>query len=66
MMSVTAAGIITWPATAPSAVTKNGTAAAQIFTGVTGSVSGQVFTGVQTSIAILPPYVAFYMWERTA
>jgi len=72
------AGIISWPATAPSAVFKTGTAAAQIFTGVTGSVSGQVFTGVTgtvsgqafsgtpTTLSILPPYTVVYMWARTA
>lgn len=45
------AGIISWPATAPSAAAKTLTAAAQIFTGVTGSVSGQVFTGVTGSVS---------------
>lgn len=66
VLSAVPAGIISWPATAPSAVIKNATAAAQVFTGVTGSVSGQVFTGNQTNIAILPPYFTLYMWERTA
>lgn len=76
--STVPAGVISWPATAPSAMIKTATAAAQVFTGVTGSVSGQVFTGVtasvsgqvftgvNTNIAILPPYRAVYMWERTA
>lgn len=49
--TATAAGIISWPATAPSAVIKNATAAAQTFTGVTGSVSGQTFTGVTASVS---------------
>ena len=49
--TATAAGIISWPATAPSAIIKNATAAAQVFTGVTGSVSGQTFTGVTASVS---------------
>ena len=49
--TATAAGIITWPATAPSAMLKNVTAAAQIFTGVTVSVSGQVFAGITGTVS---------------
>lgn len=73
-------GIISWPATSPSAVAKTLTAAAQIFTGVTGSVSGQVFTGVAKAptgtiskptyvgdpTTIVQPFVVVCMWERTA
>ena len=66
--TATAAGIISWPVTAPSAIIKNATAAAQIFTGVTGSVSGQLFTGVTASASgsIVQPFVVVCMWERTA
>ena len=66
--TATAAGIISWPATAPSAIIKNATAEAQVFTGVTGSVSGQIFTGVTASASgsIVQPFVVVCMWERTA
>lgn len=49
--TVTAAGIISWPATAPSVVNVTATAKAQVFTGVTGSVSGSVFTGATVSVS---------------
>lgn len=76
--SSSAAGIISWPASVPPAVAKTLTAAAQTFTGVTGSVSAQVFTGVagtipaQTftgvtkTIGVMNPYIVVFFWERTA
>ena len=45
------AGVISWPATNPAAVAKTLTAAAQVFTGVTGSVSAQVFTGIEGTVS---------------
>lgn len=51
------AGVISWPASAPVAGVGGGlstvrlTAAAQVFTGVTGSVSAQTFTGVTASVS---------------
>jgi hypothetical protein len=47
----TAAGIISWPATAPAAIFQNGTAAAQVFTGTTVSVTAAVFTGIQGTVS---------------
>ena len=64
--------IITWPATAPAAVvsvTPTGTiswpSGQPTFTGATGSGSG-IFTGVAKTVAVLPPYLTVFMWERTA
>ena len=43
-----------------------GTVSAQTFTGVLNSVPAQVFSGIAKTIAILPPYITCYLWERTA
>lgn len=73
----TPAGVITWPATAPAAMAKTLTAAAQIFTGATGSgsaifsgvagtIPAQTFTGIARTADKLPPYIVTFLWQRTA
>lgn len=77
--SVSAAGIISWPAGKPTFTGGAGTVPAQVFTGATGSGSA-IFTGVGKAPTgtiskptftgdtgnNLPPYYTVFFWERVA
>lgn len=63
VLSLSAAGIISWPTAEPDFTGIAKDVNAQTFSGTVGSGTA-IFSG--TARGILPPYRTVYMWERTA